>query len=682
MIEKSQQTTKASIVPEAISRFKKEKFLRSMSEAKFRDEVVRPLFIRKGFQDGRDLCGPTEQGKDTLFVTQDKLGFPALYVVQTKKGNLNLSKKVSNSVVEAKTQLRTALETRFVFTFTKEKLAPTYAILCANGKINESARTYIVDEVRSPHIRFMDLNDLIPQIDTYYPEFWLGIDADKFPYLRNLREKLLDAVEDFAILDILPNKPTVSSISDGIFVELHLNRRTLKIRRERGQLKREPDFEQISVSGLLKRKESHFLILGEAGAGKSTMLKRLAYLLVENALSAKEDIEIPILLRAVDIFRSEESMIDICNASTSQLSLSKKPVFNVKDLDEGQVTIFVDALDELANNQDRQYVLDKLSEFMMTYPNCKVILTSRDYSYITELEDLRRYLSFRLTPIDWKEAQLIIKRLHQGKPLKQELVQEILRRLQEVHGIELNPLLVTIFVATSDYSRRDIPANITEMFKKFTEMMLGRWDASKGLDQQYHAPLKDFLLKQLAFEMHRRGITLISLEECRKILRNELTSRGKSADIDQLTDEIIYRSGMFRFIDDSIEFRHFLVQEFFAGRGAPSADFLESVISDEWWQRPIVFYFGENPSDHTSLEYISDSVDVRTEEEIFKAAIAVGLALQACYLIKTENRIKIFEWVIRALCAAKKFLLEDTTEGKKRFPLLRFLYYYSIFHMT
>ena len=58
----------------------------------------------------------------------------------------------------------------------------------------------------------------------------------------------------------------------------------------------------------------------------------------------------------------------------------------------------------------------------------------------------------------------------------------------------MNRLLVTVFVATTDYSRKDIPANITELFKKYTEMMLGRWDASKGLAQQYQAPLKDFVL--------------------------------------------------------------------------------------------------------------------------------------------------------------------------------------------
>ena len=53
-----------------ISRFKKERFLRQMSEEEFRDRVIRPLLLRRGFQDGRDMCGPSEKGKDSVFLSK------------------------------------------------------------------------------------------------------------------------------------------------------------------------------------------------------------------------------------------------------------------------------------------------------------------------------------------------------------------------------------------------------------------------------------------------------------------------------------------------------------------------------------------------------------------------------------------------------------------------------------
>ena len=75
---------------EKISRFKKERFLKTLSEDEFRDRVVRPIMLRSGYSDGRDLCGPSEHGKDTVFSIEDNLGLLTIIAVQTKKETLIL----------------------------------------------------------------------------------------------------------------------------------------------------------------------------------------------------------------------------------------------------------------------------------------------------------------------------------------------------------------------------------------------------------------------------------------------------------------------------------------------------------------------------------------------------------------------------------------------------------------
>lgn len=97
-----------------ISRFKKERFVKRLSEDEFRDLVVRPLFLRSGYVDGRDLCGPTEHGKDALFCEKDKLGIQVWTAVQTKRGNLNLASQATSNLVSAITQCRTALESSYI----------------------------------------------------------------------------------------------------------------------------------------------------------------------------------------------------------------------------------------------------------------------------------------------------------------------------------------------------------------------------------------------------------------------------------------------------------------------------------------------------------------------------------------------------------------------------------------
>jgi len=647
-----------------------------LSEDAFRDQVVRPLFLRRGLRDGRDLCGPFEKGKDAVFLSLDQLGMHDVYVVQTKKGNLNLTKKTSQSIVEAITQIRTSLATKVTFITTKEKKYPTKVMLCASGKINDAAQQHIVEEVDDPRIVFMDADDLIPVVDQHFPELWFGIDAELLPYLRALRRSLETSSENVPITDVLPGGDFLAAATDKMFVELRLWRPVFKPRRERGQVLRVPAVEEMPVTGILRRRIRLVLILGEAGSGKSTSLRRLAYVLTEEGFASEEHYTIPILVRAVDVERRRGSLlVEICGEETKRLTGSGKPSFSTIELMNGRVVVLIDALDEVPDDAGRAAVLKSVVDFHKSYPECQVIITSREYAYVKDLKGLEGYTTYRLSPISYRQAEQMVDRLQKGRSLPAEASKEIIRRLQDVHGIELNPLLVTVFAATSDYSRRDIPANITELFKKYTEMMLGRWDATKGFAQQYHAPLKDFILTKVAFDMHRHHTTSIGLEDFKSTVERELEKRGHTADVEQLLDEMLDRSGLFRIVASRLEFRHLLLQEFFAGRGIPSGELLEKLVEDEWWRRGIVFYFGQNPGDASGLQSIMGSLVSKSAGDAYKAAVTLGLALQACYLVTVEEKVRILREVIEGLAKGREEFL-TVGEGERPLPLTRFLAYY------
>jgi hypothetical protein len=206
-------------------------------------------------------------------------------------------------------------------------------------------------------------------------------------------------------------------------------------------------------------------------------------------------------------------------------------------------------------------------------------------------------------------------------------------------------------------------------------MMLGLWSANKGAGQQFHAPLKDFLLRQIAFEMHRRQATDLPVDEFREMVSTTLRARNLTGEIDILIEEMLIHSGLFRINDKKIEFRHLLLQEFFAGRGIPSVDQLETVISDDWWQRAIVFYFGEHPDDVKGLQSARDAVSPRTDGERYRAAITIGLALQACYLVEIKDKVDVFKWVVQIMARSKKGFLQASEESGAP-PLMAFLWYY------
>ena len=660
---------------QTISLFKKRRFLLSFSEAEFRDRVVRPLFLRQGLKGGTDVCGPNEMGRDAVFLTTNTFGLREIYVVQTKKGALKMTRSATHNVVEATTQLKTALATP-VHLLHEGKHKPDKAILCTSGVINDSARTYVTTEITNPRVLFMDADELIPRIDQLFPELWFDIDAKVTPYLRVLKKAMEDYSEDL-LPTVSGSEEIPSSVSTGRFVMLHAITTRLKTQRRKGRVERVLHSDEVPISGLVNRRERLITLTGEAGSGKSTSLRKIACLLSDQFLNvAPEEQRIPVFVRAATLAAGAESVLDIITDETMRLTGAGQPPFSQADLSKGRVTFLVDALDEVPVDRDRVTLIDRLLVLHMLYPACQIILSSRDYSSITDLPKLGRFERFRLTPISLGQASQLLAYLEKTRSLSVKQSQEILRRLREIHGLTLNPLLVTVFATTTnDASRKDIPANITELFKKYTELMLGRWDASKGLGQQYHSPLKDFLLRTIAFEIHRRRETSVSRHEFGKMVQTQLVRLGHDLNLDTLIEELLDRSGLFRVVDSTVEFRHHLLQEFFAGRGVPSQQILETYVGEDWWQRAVVFHFGEHPDDVASLRSAVASAGSRTEAEQFRAAIAVGLALQACYLVDATDRVDVLKWVIEAIAASKEpFMAAVGNEGKR--PLVAFVSYY------
>lgn len=665
------------IDPKNITTIKKYSFLLKMSEDEFRDKVVRPVFFRMKLKDGRDLCGKEEYGKDALFVGVNNLRHEELYYVQTKKGNLNMSSAASENVITAITQLRTSLATSYVFLPTKKKINPSHVVLCASGTINDKARNHIVEEVADPRIKFYDRDDLIPLIDELYGELWLGIDSDKLPYLRNLKRLLEQFNENSFLSDLVAVDAKSTAVTKELYVSLKLSFTEEVTKRFKGKVTREPKITEIPAEAVLKRKENKILILGEPGSGKSTILKRIAYILCEQPLEERTSLTLPVLLRAINLADQNVDLLVSCNQEMQKISLSQKSCFSADDLLKGNLAVLIDALDEIADLSKIKDILRKIQEFSEKYPQCKIILTSRKYTFLKNLTDLEKYAEYRVENINLQQATQIIEKLSKKKSLPKIILQETIRRLQDIHGVTLSPLLVAVFIATSEYSRKDIPANITELFKKFTEMMLGRWDSNKGLNQQFHANLKDFLLRRLAFEMHKKGKVVINEKDCIKFFTNELKIRGqREADIETLIYETLHRSGLFRCNEGKIEFRHLLLQEFFAGRGILNSSEIVALIKEQWWQHAIIFYFGENPGDSSTLEETIKDLVTNNANERFLATVTFGLAVQACYLIRVAQKYDFLSWVILSLANIKDDLLKEILNRGHKYPLTLFILYY------
>ena len=207
-----------------------------------------------------------KRGKDSIFITENVLGLLDVYALQTKRGNLNSSRKRSESILEAITQLKTALEISVVLLRpTKGRVTANRAILCASGKINETARNHILEKVGNPNISFLDSDDLIPDIDRLMPELWFDIDANLFPYIRALKRSIEDGTQLFTRGELLEANLKPVAISEAAFVSLRAYRFGLKRRFKRGKAEQIPDVVQVPITSFISSQDRLILLLGTAG---------------------------------------------------------------------------------------------------------------------------------------------------------------------------------------------------------------------------------------------------------------------------------------------------------------------------------------------------------------------------------------------------------------------------------
>ncbi len=662
--------------PAKVPLAKKTKKLLEYTEDGFRDSVVRPLFQLLGVDHGKDVCGVNEEGKDCYFWGEDQIRGRVLYAVQTKKGKLTMAAKASANIIDAISQLRTALQTPVYDAASKTKVFPDYVILAASGEINQAAQRHIAEEIKDPRLLFRSCDHLIPLIDKHIPELWYGIDARKVPYLRAFRDHVLALGDSINISPASVDGVRDSPIYDGSFVQLFLNRYKTKPRKVLGKIHRELELEQIPVDKLLQSRDRVFFLTGEAGSGKTTSLRRLGFLIANTSLELGESSQIPILINAVELVRNEKTVLQLCAEFTSSLSRDVDSAFDASDLSSGNVVLLVDGFDELGKHDQASRAASKLLDFHMQFKNCFVVVAARDSPVVSESLDDLGLVKYRISPIGFQQARKMIERLASGKSLSPDSSQEILRRLEGVHGLELSPLLVSVFVATTDYARSDIPANITELFKKYTELMLGRWDQQKGLAQQYQASVKDFLLCKLGIFMHESRVSELSVAECRGLFTRELVERGQETEVEQLLDEVLSRSGILRELNGLVSFSHHLLQEFYAGRGISDKELLRHAIKDHWWKRAVVFYFGENPDGQSVLTYANEGLADSVGTDRFQAAVTLGLAVQACYLAKLDAKISVMSSVVEAMADSIEPVLNFFGEPVGDFDVHRFMRYY------
>lgn len=250
-----------------------------------------------------------------------------------------------------------------------------------------------------------------------------------------------------------------------------------------------------SISNIFK-KSNYVTIIGDAGSGKSTLVKHLFL----NTILEKYKIPLLIELRYLndDVTPLEEYIKNLTNMN----KISVNPKILERFLEKGKFVFFLDGYDEL-EAKTKKRVTKQLNDFVNKYDSNNYILTSRPYSNI---EHLPLFTNLKMKDLSLEGGDIkgfIYKQLASEKEIAEKIIKSIEQgKSQYIRSFLKNPLLLSLYILTFQ-SYASIPDKKYIFYRRVINALFSEHDSKtklgfvreklSGLNQeQFETILKTF----------------------------------------------------------------------------------------------------------------------------------------------------------------------------------------------
>jgi CRP-like cAMP-binding protein len=361
-------------------------------------------------------------------------------------------------------------------------------------------------------------------------------------------------------------------------------------------------------------KDQQTVILGEAGAGKTTVLRRIMLDVVEADTAEAGPIVLPIFIR-LNALTAQKSIEELILDTFQNYRISKfKTVGDVTRLLNGHpgdediqsILFLLDGLNEIPAQEKNR---EALNLFIKKYSRHRFVLTCRTQDYPT-LKGFHTAVLQRLSEQDIETFLVNYLQVEQGRKVAREIYSD-----PQLEDLAQTPLALFMLTQIAGQSNEELPKNRGLLFEVFTDNLLNRIDnnqwqtALSPLKARAPLALRKKALANLGLAMQMEEVWNLSHERWLEIIETELrhfmqhAAPGQTAEATGLTPTDIHaeiiNSGLVRYSESRswIEFAHHTYQEFFAALAQHDQDLdLEpQLVTEEArrrWQGTIILLYG------------------------------------------------------------------------------------------
>jgi HEAT repeat protein len=325
---------------------------------------------------------------------------------------------------------------------------------------------------------------------------------------------------------------------------------------------RETTTRRAELSDLLK--ESRAVVLGDPGAGKTTMLRYVAYQVASGILNPEEGragmpalplalpaeiadclpVYVRIGLYAQHLLSHPDATIaEFSPKQNAQLPLTEELLRH--EMERGKVLFLLDGLDEIVETAQRQDVARRVDEFARNHPQCPVIVTSRIVGY-RESQLGSAFGPFTIRPFDDREVRRFVEDWYRAleMPGQADSLVNSIEASDSIRKLASNPLLLTV-IALIHLRNVKLPNRRVELYQKAAETLVDNWMTARRVvpdDWDSEETLHD-LLPAIAWTLHQQTSGgLIAQDDLHALLVQTMRERNP-----RLTeDEAHRRAAQFR----------------------------------------------------------------------------------------------------------------------------------------
>ena len=588
--------------------------------------------------------GATEAGADFVLQRIDETLGEVTYIgVVVKVGKIGPS--------DTGTIIRQVKECKIPKNFgANKKINITSFWVVTNGKITTSAQNLFENEFKNLSVVFLPQHRIRELIDSHYPEFWVNFNHEIAAKLSEIRGSV-QALDMQASL--MPIESTDFYVKQKLF--------TKKVtRKKQMQKKWRSDYAEVQLSSLYIQNK---LIIVEAdyGHGKSKLLREQVKLLCQPS-HFEENQTVPHFINFWSFYNEFDGNIDSFLESRG----FSGDLFR-NDLRQ---VIFFDSLDETKLNIDKQIsALESMLLSLDAHDDVTIVVASRPVNQSTKKLLIDAKAKFvELAPLSFQQIIKFVNHLTQQITKRTKVIED-LRNSPLYRDLPRSPICAILLAKLVAENAQDIPSSLPELYDKYMDLAIGKWDQKKGLqtEKEYKASLN--ILYRISKYFVDNDLQSISKGEIQGFFTQYCDERSTGIDPIKLFEECISRSSVLitNPFDDTIAFKHRTYNEFLYARymRVDNSFDIKGNALDTYWTTINYFYLGVQPD---CANDINKLLEVELDPESLNHRWTMALHYPKYMLAASETPQAILYPVFKKCLVEFVRLYIDSRNGETAFP--------------